>query len=97
MPRQVLARANVARWHDIKAAHCPSPVPSPRAAKAILVHKARGEGQGGVRVRGHAPFYATLGCSYSKFSTRIMAGGAFTTDRERIFANALVIAAFVAS
>src|SRR5438045_6975751 len=26
--------------------HCPSPVPSPRAAKAILVQKARGEGQG---------------------------------------------------
>jgi hypothetical protein len=25
---------------------CPSPVPSPRAAKTILVHKARGEGQG---------------------------------------------------
>src|SRR5436190_23955873 len=24
----------------------PSPVPSPRAAKTILVHKARGEGQG---------------------------------------------------
>src|SRR5947199_9088308 len=29
-----------AKWH------CPSPVPSPRAAKVILVHKARGEGQG---------------------------------------------------
>src|SRR6266496_4001557 len=26
--------------------HCPSPVPSPRAAEAIPVHKARGEGQG---------------------------------------------------
>src|SRR5439155_11070638 len=35
-----LQRKTHSKWH------CPSPVPSPRAAKAILVHKARGEGQG---------------------------------------------------
>src|SRR5205809_3053509 len=36
----MLRRETHSKWH------CPSPVPSPRAAEAILVHKARGEGQG---------------------------------------------------
>src|ERR1051326_3512086 len=50
-----LSRFDAPAKRSLKMARCP-PVPSPRAAKTLLVHQAQGEGQG----RGHALFYARL-------------------------------------